>query len=150
MRTVFEMKRLPENDHKSLKDLARPAYELLLECERTITNFEEGECSFKKGILIVTGRQRVREDHIRLVELFYEQTYALDPKVFSRGGGHQFYKWRTNDAMPHSWCLEAAPKFRSWNARRRSETERQKRLRSAKPKWDDKTEASSKLKEEEF
>jgi hypothetical protein len=148
MRTVFEMKRLPENEHKSLKDLARPAYELLLECERTIANFEEGDCTFQKGVAIVTGYKRVREEHIRLFELFYEQTYALDPEMYR--GSHQFYQWRINGAMPLRWCLETAPKFAKWNRRRRSEIERQKRIGSAKPKWDEKIDAASKQKEEDF
>jgi hypothetical protein len=61
MRTVFEMKRLPEFQTRTLKDLARPAYELLHECERTIEHFKDDECTFREGVKIVTGCKRVRE-----------------------------------------------------------------------------------------
>lgn len=136
MQAVFEMKRLPENEHKSLKDLVRPAYELLLELKRTMAHFEEGECTFHEGVAIVTGYKRVREWQIKIFEQFYEQTYASDPETYRQGSGNQFYQWRISDSMPLLWCQEAAPKFAQWNRRRRSEIEHQKHIGSAKPKWD--------------
>ena len=144
------MKRLPDHERKSLKDLARPAYELLLECEKTIADFEVGECTFHEGVAIVTGAKRVRAEQIKKFEEFYEQTYASDPETHRQSGGNQFYQWRINGAIPRRWCLEAVPEFAKWNRQRRSEIEHQKHIGSAKPKWDEKIEASSKQKEEDF
>jgi hypothetical protein len=139
-RTVFDMKRMPENEHKSLKDLARPAYELLRELERTIAHFEEEECTFHEGVKIVTGYKRVREAQIKIFELFYEQTYDFDSGLSSNQRSENRYQvrhWREIDAIPLRWCYEAAPKFAKWNARRRREIEHQKHIGSSKPKYED-------------
>jgi hypothetical protein len=145
--TAFDMKRMGET--ASLKDLGRRAYELLREYQGIIEHFKDDECTFREGVKIVTGYKRVREAQIKKFEQFYEQTYASDPEMYRQSSGHQFYQWRVNDAMPLRWCQEAKPKFAQWNRRRRSEIERQKRIGSAKPKWDE-NKGTSKQKEEDF
>jgi hypothetical protein len=140
MRTVFEMKRLPEFQTRGLKDLARPAYELLRECERTIEHFKEDECTFREGVKIVTEYKRLKEEQIKIFELFYEQTYETDPGLTSHQSTQNRYQvrhWREIDAMPLRWCQEAAPKFAKWQARRRSEIEHQKHIQRSKPKYED-------------
>jgi hypothetical protein len=138
--TVFDMARLPDFQNTKLKDLARPAYELLRELERAIAHFEEDECTFNEGVRIVTGYKRIREAQIKIFELFYEQIYDFDPGLSSSQRSENRYQvrhWREINAIPLHWCYEAMPKFAKWQARRRSEIEHQKHIGSSKPKYDD-------------
>jgi hypothetical protein len=153
--TVLELMRLPKFENCDVSDLIDRAHGLLVECVRTIGQFEQGEYTYPQAIRAITGWQRISAERFKLFEEFYKETYLTFPSRPTKGSlfelhsalrtrQRQLQVWKERNSVPIKVCLEINRDFIKWDRKRRSEIDFAKGVKGMEAKKFKKSLASRK------